>query len=587
LLRNAQKLIRIRAKKCSLLNGVAPCTASELCYNTRGTCRDLANISEGFQYLWFCEPSQTLPQVPVTDLIFPVLQSVSTRPAELNPSFRFSDFDALGKRGELNITLSDFLHHDRGIDPYFDSRTREPQGTFWTRWLARNPYYAGFLVDVFDYIDGNSILEETYEIEKISNNSSGIVTIKALDVLRKGLERQAPDLSTAVILQNVNASQTTITVSDASQFGDSGVIEIGNELMDYTRSGSVLTVVRASYGTEAKTHSADDVVQDCLVYADAKVTDIIYDLLVNRGGVSADFIDLTTWQTDEELWMGGVRLSRVVAKPTKIKKLISEICEQTLAMIWFSQLDQKIKFRPIQPGITKTTLNDDENIVDSGVSINRDDEKRVNVVRVSFAKINPLLSDEPQNFSRATVTIASADVLARYGNELRYRDVFANWLPASQSAQAFILGSLILQESIDQLTATTFTLEYKDSDIDLGDVVVLNTRDLVDEDGAPVDQAALVVMREEVQKGLMYKYRVVLSQYANIRFGVISPDEFDFDLDAREGDYDGEDSTLDYDLDFLPPYSWPFWTAEERVKYVFLSDGDLPFFDGRLPYQLT
>ena len=34
-------------------------------------------------------------------------------------------------------------------------------------------------------------------------------------------------------------------------------------------------------------------------------------------------------------------------------------------------------------------------------------------------------------------------------------------------------------------------------------------------------------------------------------------------------EYDGDDGGVDYDLNYLPPYSWPFYTAIDRVNYAF------------------
>lgn len=584
MIRDAQKAIKIKARVCSLVNGVLPCKATATCYNTRFTCRDLKNIDETTQSIWFFEPSARLPAVPVGELIFPTLQGVSEKEAELNPGSRFQDVSALGKRAEITLTIGDHLHHDRGIDPYFAMRSKEPAGTFWSRWLARNQNYAGTLIELYDVVDGVFSLPEIYEIDSISTSSAGVVSIRALDVLRRAYESDAPEQSIGTLATDIDASQTSFAITTASSYSESGYIAIGSEVMKYTRDGLVMSVERG----EGSNHKQGDLVQECLVFDEATVSSVLYDLLTKNAEIDPSYIDLADWIDAENTWMPAVRLSRVIAKPTKIKNLISEILEQTLALIWFDQTSQKIRYRPNQPGVSIKKLTDESNILDTGVTVNRDDDARYNVITVRFGKRDPLAADNSaESYARAIVSVASDEDFRRYDERVKQREIFANWLPENQAAQALILSSIALQESVDQLTTTTLDLEYKDSEIDLGDVVTVSTRDLVGFDGSPIDTTALVVMKREIEQGLRYRYRFMLSRYANIRFGVIAPDEWDFDLDAIGGDYDGDADSIDYDLDFLPPYDWAFYTDVDRDKYVFLSDGENNFSDGRPPYQLA
>ena len=141
--------------------------------------------------------------------------------------------------------------------------------------------------------------------------------IVAKDVLRMGYDSSAPVTSLGKITTAMTAEQTTITVDSPDDYPDSGVVLIGKELMDFTRAGAVLTLARGKYKTIAETHNLNDLAQVCLVYDNQKTTDIIYDLLVNFGGVDPAYIDLTAWQADESRWMPAVRLSRIIVKPEK------------------------------------------------------------------------------------------------------------------------------------------------------------------------------------------------------------------------------------------------------------------------------
>ena len=94
---------------------------------------------------------------------------------------------------------------------------------------------------------------------------------------------------------------------------------------------------------------------------------------------------------------------------------------------------------------------------------------------------------------------------------------------ADQSPQGTDSGRDRVARSSSSHDSVSFGLEFKDSDLALADVVTLETRDLVDFSGYPASSAALIVARSEAETGLRYNYKAILSNYANIRYGMISP----------------------------------------------------------------
>src|SRR5690606_20782366 len=139
--REPVQFVEIRLDKCALTFGTAPCTADigvtgeTQCFNTFRTCGDPENYDNSEKFvLRFARPQAMLPAGIEA---FPTLQSVSTSPTRIEPG------KSLGRRASVSAVIADHPYHDRVLDPYF--RTRDsafsPQGTFWARLIARNPYY--------------------------------------------------------------------------------------------------------------------------------------------------------------------------------------------------------------------------------------------------------------------------------------------------------------------------------------------------------------------------------------------------------------------------------------------------------------
>ena len=337
-------IVEIEQDLCGLTYGVPPCmaTAANKCYKTLATCRSPENFTKGDPMrLRFTYPRDDLSRVQET--LIPSLVSVSTYPAKLNVGAGDRNISPLGVRASVSIVLQDHPYHDRLTDPHYEDRTADPQGTFWGRWKARNPYYAGRLMHIYEGYIGQSLSEmqkRTYVIEKLSGpDGAGKVSIKGLDILRKtdDTKAQAPAQSEGVLIADITDSDDSFTIDPAGE-GDNypaaGLVRIGSEIIEYTREYDTFTVVeRGARNTEAAAHKSDDSVQACLEYDDARVDAIIYDLLVNYAGIPATMIDYDAWQDEADVWLAGQGLTAVIAEPTGVAKLLAELSEQGRAYI--------------------------------------------------------------------------------------------------------------------------------------------------------------------------------------------------------------------------------------------------------------
>ena len=189
------RAVEIVQPMCSQTFGVGPCGATgSPCYNTDKTCTFRAALDmSAATSLWFTEPGvydwQAAPGAFQPALAIPTLTGYQTAPTVLNVSSGSRDKGPLGYRAVCSITLKDHPWNDVGVDPYVDARSYDPekQGTFWTKWLARNPFHVGYTLRVYEGELGaalDAMIKREYVVEKIDAGRNG-VTITAKDVLRR------------------------------------------------------------------------------------------------------------------------------------------------------------------------------------------------------------------------------------------------------------------------------------------------------------------------------------------------------------------------------------------------------------------
>jgi len=122
--------------RCNNVYGSAPCTAAGAagseCYNTRATCQDPANYDPGVHTIKFTKRGSP---IPAGELVRPLIDDVSMAPTEIDIETGYA------RRSSTAIRLADDTGSDIDQDPYHATRAAPAAGTFWARFLARNPYW--------------------------------------------------------------------------------------------------------------------------------------------------------------------------------------------------------------------------------------------------------------------------------------------------------------------------------------------------------------------------------------------------------------------------------------------------------------
>lgn len=524
--------VEIEQDFCQLRYGVAPCmaavgvTGNTQCFNTFRTCQDEDNYTRSNITLRF---SNSEP--PTGMQAIPSVTRVRTAPTVINPGGGGRRSGPLGQRASLSVTFQDHPSSDLQTDPYVSERGYNPlaAGTFWTKWLARNPYYNNRIVRVRDGYIGQPLEEmvtRTYLIDKIVGpNSRGEVTLQAKDILRLADNDKAfaPHPSAGELVSDYDEYEIgdiDVTGATTADYPASGTIRINREVLRYTgrsMSGSNLRftgVTRATDGTERGSHKAGDMVQECLRYEQVRVEQLARDWLIDYAGVPSEYIPYADWQAESSLWLDQFDFTGLITEPTGVNQLLGEICEQALFYIWWDERAQLIRLQAIAPRIYEDveTIDDDKNIIADSVELKDDPASRVSQVWVFWGVRNATESlQRDDNYTRIRIR---ADLDAESKNQYddsRIRKVYSRWIHTE--GQAINLSTRILNKLRDNPRTLKIEMDAKDRRFWTGDVIDVLTRYAVDFLGQSRADRWQVLSAEEIEGGHRVRYELDLYEF--------------------------------------------------------------------------
>lgn len=539
-------IVEIDQVLCAETYGFAPCTAAlgvtgeRRCFNTSPTCQDTANFNPtATLILRFCTQTEDTG-LPKTQVLIPSLISVTSVPTKINLA-GIEDTGPLGQRAQVEAEFRDHPYHDRLVDPYWQDRTYDAmtRGTFWSKWLKRNPFYRGTPLRVLDGYVGQTLGQmrtRHYVIERIEGPANGVVKIVAHDPigLLDSKTAQCPAPSPGLLSEDMgdptdSPPPNTFTLqatspSAGSFYPSSGTVRIGTELMTYTRIGDVFTVTeRGTFNTESTAHEAESIVQDVFVITDAEnlsVVDVLRIWIEDFAGVDPALIPFADWEAEDLAFLATFNTIVTISEPTGIADLVGEMLAQSASYIWWDEQTQTIQFRAVRSFSlsvdgTPKLLSDDANVIADTLEIVPRPDERVSQVWIYCNQINPVEgTEEPTNYDgRAIVRDAEAESDLEHG-EPRIKTIFARWLtvdlaPTGEggaSAATTDIAERILERFAEVPQVLTFETDFKDSTIKTGDPVFLIHRDIVDEIGDSVPTLLQVTSAEEIESGHRMRY---------------------------------------------------------------------------------
>lgn len=487
------------------------------CYNTFATCQDLANYDDTdtiYTYR-FCEPRSPHPQN--LNNVAPCVESVSIAPAKINPK------GGIGGRASLSVAFNDFPSSDRNdIDPYLSVRSYDPYsfGTFWTRWRTRNANYenyvmrslSGYLVN--GIYDANNFETRTYVLASMTA-SGGAASITAKDPLQLVSNKKslAPKPSNGTLLASITNSATSATLTPSgignSEYPASGSLKIQDEVMTFTRSADALTLTRGQNNTTAAAHDAGDTVQLCLVYSGQPVDEVQEDLLTTYAGIDAAYIDSSQWAAEVSTYLTA-NPSTTITDPTSVNKLVDELCEQWPHKIFWNERAGKIKLEAIKaPPSTANALDMSDEILADSFTVKDKGDLQISTVLVRYGQYNPTKPlKEKENYPLSYARF-NADAVTRYGSN-QTKVINSRWIPSGGGGTARQLAALIGRRFGITPRECNFSLSDKDGSLWIAEKRAINHRDIVDQNGYPVDTIFEILSAKESNSyqytGLEYVY---------------------------------------------------------------------------------
>ena len=567
-------LLELDLEMCNNVYGQAPCTAGggvgEECYNCWTTCVDKDNYSRETKTFSFV-PNQTT--LPIGYQAYPCMSKHPTiTPAEMEI------MKGLGSRGACSVEFDDFNHPDH-LDPYWLTRETPAGGTFWGRFRARWPFYKERLMRLYTGyahtpFDKDNLSMRLYFIENMSGPSAnGKIKITGKDILKKldDDRRSAPEISHAETTAIMSEGDQTVNYTFEAGYpllAGPAYVEIGEEIIRYaTKTDTqLLSCTRATWGTEQPDeHDIDSAIQQCLEYVDVNIIDVVYDLLVNFGGIDPVYIPYADWELERDVWLLANDITAIIATPTGIDKSIAEICEQHAINVWWDETTQEVRLKAVSPETLNAEIpafNDLQNFLEDSVDIRDDDTNQITQLWIYYGVQNAAESlDEPKNFKKLLVARnEEAESPDEYGIP-RIRKIYGNWLNYDQNALVRTIIDRILVKSSKNQKKVKFALDAKDIIFWLCDNIVMQSRKTQNAQGR-IDQLQVTITKaKEVIPGTRYEFE-----------GAAVP-------------FIPEERYIFITYNDFPDYGDA--TDDQKRTGFFISDDDNDFPDGGHPYKIS
>lgn len=541
-LREIVQIVEIDIDQCTRTWGVGACTAvlsaadPSKCFNSFQTCPVRSIYNKGVSTLRFVKP--TFPIVGGNYI--PALVSVSGREQQVNISGYAKEVKGLGQRATVDVVFNDFTYSDVLTDKYWDQRVTgaaqfdgvgyNPKdfGTFWSKFKARNPNYAGRALRVIQaHLESGVLVYDKVRhyvmSEFVGPSDGGNVTIKAQDILHlaNNTRAVAPATSRGRLAADIDAVQTTFTLSPSgigAEYPAAGRLAIGSELMTFSRTGDVMTVARGQERTVAASHNVNDVVQMAYRVGRQRADVVIRDLLINYAKIPASYINVAEWTEEFDTWGAQFILSATITKPTGVIDLLAEIAQLGIT-IWWDELAQKIRVKLNRPPSEEPVdISDRNNII--SISQTDNEKDRATRIVVNYVQLDPTKELQDSNFTRSFVHVYVDAEHPDFYNAESIKTINTRWLNHDDETAVRLLTGRLMARYKEAPATYDIVLDYKDN-INLTDVVKVSSQFITDATGRSPAWLSQVYYRQEDFPNGRVRVKLQKFYYAE-RYGVVT-----------------------------------------------------------------
>jgi hypothetical protein len=441
----------------------------------------------------------------------PLVKSASKRPP------RVSLEGGIGLRASISVGFNEGLDYR-----YFGTESAPVR--FWINWRARNVGYQGGRISEFSgYIvngayDLANFERRDYIIESFSHNASG-ASITGKDTLKMitGDRAKAPRKSSGILQADIVAADTSFTLLPSgvgnSEYPASGWLRLGDEVVSFTRSADVFTVVRAQYNTVAEDHGINDLAQLCLYYSD-NISDILYNLYTVYADVPTAQINKVQWDDEVNLNLPGL-YETLITEPFGVDALAKEICDSAPHFQYYDERINSIVLYAIKapPNILQC-YTAEANLLEYSSNIKDEPEMRISTVIVRFGQRDPTKKlDDASNYKQAQVRTTPLSI-AKYGGVEKYSIINSRWISNGNRAAAIRLAARRGRRFEEMPRSINFNLDSRDADVWTGQSMAINS-DLTLRNEAPYDRFCMPVQVFSVGESKDYQYQALEHTYGD------------------------------------------------------------------------
>lgn len=557
-------VIEIDVERCTRTYGVAPCTAAlgianiRKCFNTRATCQDRANFNGGTLTLRLCDADIDPPK---GENLIPCITSSRGFSPSVNIAGTDEDLSALGRRGTLSVSVTDFPDGDTLTDKYFLERASgaaqfdgigydpEAYGLFFTKLFGRWPHYAGAAVrEVTGWVrDGALVIDKTthYVMTTVDGPRDGKTwTIQAKDIFDLADQKKAviPAANNGVLASDIGTGSESFTLSPAgigaAEYPASGRASIGSEIVTFTRSGDTITLTgRGQGGTEASSHSANDTFQLTKRWSNARIDTVLAEIIGATTINTATWIPTAEWAAEIDRWGNDLRLTRELPVPTKVLDLIRSLVILGVS-VWPDSEAQKIRLRVNRPvdlmnGETIYTVRKDDMI---RFEVEGRMEDRLTHVFIHSAIIDPTKSaEEPGNYN-IHLMVFDGQAEEDYGSAV-YKHIFCPWFIGADYSSIRVVARRFLGRFTNPPARYRVILDIDDGPMALADVIDMTSDEFTSTTGLPETKRVQVVQRYEPVTAHEIEFLCQVFEWTG-RGGYITPNDWPVYGSASEAQKD-------------------------------------------------
>lgn len=403
-------------------------------------------------------------------------------------------------------------------------------GSYFGRLLASNPYYLNRVLKIHvgfykagDTFSFSNFQERRYFIKKIIGpDQNHQIRIEASDVLSLLKESEIPKATSGNLNAALNSTYTgSINIQDNTGFS-SGYAIIDDEIVSYsgiTGGDSITISARAQAGSTADSHDADAPVRHIYHY-NGNVVNCIRDIIENYTDIDhANYLPDADWNTERDSFLSSETVDVWITEPVKADTVISDLGKQTYLNVWWDDEAQDIKLKAIGPTLNAVTeWNDTNHILDSKITLTRDQRAILTAAWIYFTKIDASKKNDAKNFENVYIQV---DTAAETGlGTSKIKKLMAEYVTSSATASK-VSNRLIAQNA--KPVEVVLQVDAKDSDVLVGDAVDLNSTVLQGTDGLP-ELIRMRVIERAPSSYNRYTYKLIFSGVeVGSRYPIVGP----------------------------------------------------------------